>query len=1285
MESNEKYQLKLAPLQDVNVSSRPLKSALKKSSEQRLNGGCTTLMYACQHGHTETIIKELRSQTSAIQKRDRSNKNTLHYCVGQKSLLPAASIAMTAPELMEAADEDGFTPLHLAVIQGNVAVVNLLLANKADVNALDNEGHSVVHWATVCGEVDALRSILSSGANVSTPDVNGGSPLHYAAQMCGANYEGKSDKASVKLALDILNILLKHPQSSVDVEDKDGRQPLLWAASAGSAKALLALIKAGAYVEASDKDGLTALHCAASRGHTECIDSLIKLCGAHTDLIDSNGCTALHYAVTLGHADASSLLLDLEADPDRQDRKGRTPAHCACAKGQFETVKILGGRGANLWLRNARGDLPVHEAATSGRRELVQWLLEQKPNHINTTSNDGRTLLHIAAGNDNTDMCKMLIDLGADVNSIYRNAKNVVKTPLDCALQKGFRSTAKFVQMHGGLPANKLRLSGRKSHNILPELDEVKPLKFAEKEITYDTKERPSKRSDSESDSDGSRRRHKKRKCHHKRRTSSCSETFICHRVDNSCDLSRSKSSNELHRRRKSSSKQHSMSSTSSSASSQSDSSDEECCYHTKRKHRCYKKEKSKSRDRDASKKRKGSDKKGSESSECKENNGQDKDQQRNGNKRDKRKVEIASGSKRNDGKNNHPTTPTSSAGGGKGKVDLKITKPVSAPLKKRPASAKPVTALQKKPSQDDKSKVPEKMAKSPDLSTEHSIDNSKKSTPTPTTTEDVSEEDKGVKEIITHAEVHKSYQDNLQTDVDDGALTDATYTVDKREKSDFLVMEPNIKETAEEEVLNVELMAAEASKKVSFKSDAEIKTPEPPKVQPKEPLIVTEKVEAQHVQQLEVAAPAAVQDFNQELSLLSPSPPDDSLENIPRPKSQTPESVGSFTVLDDGDDADEKLKEFEEMTQDESYQMLDNEGDDSEQPFFDDSSSLDKPKKRAKKRDKFDNEEGFKVLDEQSSKDHDSGFEPSPRAVRTKIPLPRSSYANSTATTPRKASNITDERPKSTRAEGRKPGDKNAVNMTTVTQSIQKNIRRYYMERKIFQHLLELKSLQIRSSKSNEAVLVKRAVDDYHKSVNDLGFEVGGTLNKYQLREYTFKNFELFLYETLKSLQKPGTFNFQNISEVYREAERRLSPDFSRCDKALYCTTKTHRCLHAAHAYTGIPCAAYIPMMNHHTMPKFGYGSYKTSGVGTFYLPKILTNSRGCHSKMSLEFSHGSNKKIIPLPSDKLDSNKRYYVTFTLKDNEQNNNNTSNTNNNNNLNDVKDLLQNGNDEQSKE
>lgn len=83
-----------------------------------------------------------------MHQRDRSRKSALHYCSGQRDLVAAATVAVAAPELLESADDDGFTPLHLAVIQGNMALVNLLIANNADVNALDNERHSVVHWAT---------------------------------------------------------------------------------------------------------------------------------------------------------------------------------------------------------------------------------------------------------------------------------------------------------------------------------------------------------------------------------------------------------------------------------------------------------------------------------------------------------------------------------------------------------------------------------------------------------------------------------------------------------------------------------------------------------------------------------------------------------------------------------------------------------------------------------------------------------------------------------------------------------------------------------------------------------------------------------------------------------------------------------------------------------------------------------------------------------------------------------------------------------------------------------
>uniref|UniRef100_A0A182T4I5 Uncharacterized protein n=1 Tax=Anopheles maculatus TaxID=74869 RepID=A0A182T4I5_9DIPT len=76
--------------------------------------------------------------------------------------------------------------------------------------------------------------------------------------------------------------------------------------------------------------------------------------------------------------------------------------------------------------------------------------------------------------------------------------------------------------------------------------------------------------------------------------------------------------------------------------------------------------------------------------------------------------------------------------------------------------------------------------------------------------------------------------------------------------------------------------------------------------------------------------------------------------------------------------------------------------------------------------------------------------------------------------------------------------------------------------------------------------------------------------------------------------------------------------------------------------------------MMNHHTIPKLGFGPYKssTSGVGSFFLPKILTHptDRSCAGgKVALELTHGNSKQVITLPSEKLDSNKRYYVTFTL------------------------------------
>jgi ankyrin repeat protein len=95
------------------------------------------------------------------------------------------------PDLVLSRDFGGFTPLHWAVIKGQKDIVELLLANKADVNAKANrDGRTPLHMAVFAGHKDVLEMLLARNADVDANSQQG-TPLHLAQSL------GRTDLANL--------------------------------------------------------------------------------------------------------------------------------------------------------------------------------------------------------------------------------------------------------------------------------------------------------------------------------------------------------------------------------------------------------------------------------------------------------------------------------------------------------------------------------------------------------------------------------------------------------------------------------------------------------------------------------------------------------------------------------------------------------------------------------------------------------------------------------------------------------------------------------------------------------------------------------------------------------------------------------------------------------------------------------------------------------------------------------------------------------------------------------
>jgi ankyrin repeat protein len=332
---------------------------LKKGADPTLanKNGITPFHVAAETCVQESDILDLflaNNYKFDINQRNQSAGITALHIAIATSNLTTSRFLLSKGANPNVADENGFTPLHLAAdFAKDLDIVKLLLNHQdTNVNLLDNKGNNALYYAKM-----NMHGIGEEIANLLTVQKS----VAKAAE--GSDHEPENIAALVPVRIEedskikTIRILI---ESGMDITTmrwgENGTNALhVTAADAKTTDLIDVIVETGKFdINGIDNNGLTPLHHAMNGSvSTTNVPRLIQL-GANPSIADKNGVTALHVAARNADSmDLIELLLNTEAvDVNCVDKQGRTPLNCARSNkhGLGERiVNRLRESGANEW------------------------------------------------------------------------------------------------------------------------------------------------------------------------------------------------------------------------------------------------------------------------------------------------------------------------------------------------------------------------------------------------------------------------------------------------------------------------------------------------------------------------------------------------------------------------------------------------------------------------------------------------------------------------------------------------------------------------------------------------------------------------------------------------------------------------------------------------------------------------------------------------------------------------------------------------------------------------